>query len=242
MKPETHGGGVGFPVVSVGTVLAGLFLTTQRCQSQIYTTVGDYTIGDYGGGAWTSGLGVSGFGISNPNTDGTVGQTFNISNVNALITSISIPIYGSALAEFQIGVAAWNGSQPTGPMLYLSSPISGVDGWQTFTLAPGNLILNQNQPYVLMVTPNNFVNTSLSYNTAMGYVSNYSGGQMFNIAGYEMSISDLFVNSWSNANAGFAFSISYQTAPVPEPTVLALFWLGILGMCSTWGRRREWVN
>src|ERR1035437_9477270 len=211
---KTNCGLYKFLLGSVEILFVGLFLTTQRCQSQIYT-VGDYT------GTW-SGTDITGFDIANAfpgpgKGDCTVGQTFSINNVNALIDSISIPIDGSVSAEFQIGVAAWNGSHPTGSMLYLSSPISGVNGWQTFTVAPNNLILNQNQQYVLMVTPNNFVNTSLSYNTGMGYVSGYSGGQMFNVAGYEMSVSDLFVNSWSNVNADFAFSIRYEAAPVPEP-------------------------
>lgn len=223
MKPET--GAQGFKIFLVATAVAvvGLFLTAQRCQSQIYT------VGDYGGGDWTSGIGISGFSIfGQGNGDETVGQTFSINNVNALINSIQVPIYGSSSAGFQIGVAAWNGSQPTGSLLYLSDPISGVNGWQTFTVTPNNLTLNQNQKYVLIVTPNNFVNTSISYNTGMGYVSGYSGGEMFNIAGFQLSVNDLFTDSWSDANADFAFSINYEAAPVPEPTTPALLCLGSL--------------
>jgi hypothetical protein len=227
MKLNRKGRGGTFLTVFV--IVAGLLIVSHTVQSQTFT------IGTYGGGAWTSDVGISGFGIANPNTDGTVGQTFSINNVTALINSIQVPIYGSSLAEFQIGIASWNGSQPTGSMLYLSSPIAGVNGWQTFTVDPNNLVLNQNQQYLLLVTPNNFVNTSQPYNTGMGYVPSYSGGEMYNLAGYELGISDLFANSWSDAGGDFAFSIAYQV--VPEPGIPALLGLGALAF---WWRYRAY--
>jgi hypothetical protein len=216
-----------FSVIAAVT-LVGPFLIAQPVQT--------FTVGDYGGGAWNNGVEVTGFGISaaiplgSGNGDESVGETFSINNANALINSIQVPVFGSSLAQFQIGIAAWNSSGPVGSMLYLSSPMTGVNGWQTITVTPNNLTLNQNQQYVLIVTPNNFVASSSPYNTGMAYTPGYSGGEMYNLAGFELSVNDLFDNSWGNANADFAFLINYQAAPVPEPTAPALLCLGSLAL------------
>jgi hypothetical protein len=236
MKHNSKAGSFGFFPIAAAVTVTGLFLTAQPSCAQTSGVVPIYTVGTYSGGAWNGNY-ITGFGISNPNTDGTVGQTFSINNVNALIDSIQVPIYGSSLATFQIGVAAWNGSQLTGPMLYLSSPITGVNGWLTYTLNPNNLVLNQNQLYALFVTPNNSVNTSPSYNTGMGYVSSYSGGELYQIAGYELSVNDLFTQGWTGVPAAFAFSMSYQA--VPEPSAMALAGLGTLAL---WLRYRSSIK
>jgi hypothetical protein len=221
MKVHTlHRGIISFSIAAAFTLAAH--------SSPAQSVVPIYTVGDYPGGAW-AGTGITGFGISNPTTDGTVGQTFSINNVtSALVDSIQVPIYGSSSATFQIGVAAWSGSQLTGPMLYLSSPLAGINGWSTYSLNPNNLVLNQNQQYALFVTPNNYVYTSPQYNTAMGYVTSYSGGQYYQIAGYQMSVNDLFNNGWTGANAAFAFNIAYQA--VPEPAMPALLGFGALAL------------
>ena len=220
--------------VVAAIMLAGPLLIAQPVQVQTFT------VGDYGGGDW-NGEEVTGFGISaaipagSGNADESVGETFSINNVNALINNIQVPVFGSSLAEFQIGIAAWNGSSATGSMLYLSSPISGVDGWQTITVTPNNLILNQNQQYALIVTPNNFFASSSPYNTGMAYTPGYTGGEMYNLVGFELGVNDLFSNSWGDANADFGFSINYQAAPVPEPAAPALLCLGSLAL---WLRQR----
>lgn len=213
--------------------MASAFILAAHSSPAQQSQVPLFTVGDYPGGAWTSGIEVTGFGLSaaigGPGYgDSTVGQTFSIDNVtSALIDSIQVPIDGSSSATFQIGIAAWGGSQPVGSMLYLSSPLAGVDGWSTYTLTPNNLVLNQNQQYVLLATPNNFVDDGPAYNTGMGYVGGpTSGGQMYDVVGFEMSVNDLFNNSWTTANAAFAFDITYQA--VPEPATPALLGLGAL--------------
>jgi hypothetical protein len=207
---------------------AAAAFTLAACSSPAQSIVPVFNVGDYPGGAWNGNY-ITGFGIFNSGGDGSVAQTFSINDVPAaLVNNIQLPIYGSSSATFQIGIAAWNGSQLTGPMLYLSSPLAGIDGWSTYSLNPNNLVLNQNQQYALFVTPNNFVNTSLTYDTGMGYVPSYSGGQYYQIAGFQLSVNDLFTQGWTGVPAAFAFSVTYQA--VPEPAAPALFGFGALAL------------
>src|SRR5579884_3037793 len=117
-------------ITSATAILMAILLMAQPARSQ-QSSQQIYTIGDYPGGAWTSDVGITGFGISNPNTSGSVGQTFLIHNVNvALVDSISVPIYwyANTSPQVQIGISAWNGSHPVGPAMYLSDPITGNGG------------------------------------------------------------------------------------------------------------------
>lgn len=221
MKASTLSRGAIFSCIAAAFTFVGFSSPAQQPPGVIFN------VGDYPGGAW-SGSEITGFGAFSSGGDGTVGQTFSINNVTAArIDNIQVPIYGSSLATFQIGVAAWNGSQLAGPLLYLSSPLAGIDGWSTYSLNPNNLVLNQNQLYALFVTPNNYVNTSSpNYNTGMGYVPSYAGGQYYQIAGYQLSVNDLFANGWTGVSAAFAFSINYEA--VPEPAASAFLGLGVL--------------
>jgi hypothetical protein len=210
---------------SAMVALVGFFFAAQRCQSQ-----GTYTVSDYGG--W-SGSEVTGFGTSDGG-DETVGQTFFINNVNALVDSISVPVYAGTSVEFQIGVAAWNGSQATGSLLYLSAPLLGDgDLRQTCTVTPSDLTLSKGQEYILFLTPNNFVNSSPTYSAGVGSVPSdeYSGGQYFEVIGYQLSVDDLFTHSWSAVPVNMAFSVNYQVAPVREPPTLTLLCLCSLALC-----------
>ena len=212
--------------------LVGLFSAALCCQSQTIYTIGD--TGDWSGSELT------GFGVSG-GVDETVGETFVINNVNALVNSISFPVYTPTSTEFQVGVAAWNGSEATGSLLYLSAPLTG-DGtlWQTCTVTPNNLTLNQGQEYILFLTPNNYVNSSPTYSAGVGLVpaEYYSGGQYFYQVGYQLSVDDLFTQSWSGVSASMAFSIDYQAAPVPEPSAPIFLFLGGLALLL---RYRGWL-
>jgi hypothetical protein len=224
MKVGINGRGIKRLVIPAAVTVVGLLLTVQPCQAVIYT-VGDM-------GSWY-GSALTGFGIDTGGGDLTVGQTFHINNGSALVSSISFPLYAeAAAADFQVGVAAWNGTQPTGSLLYLSGTlVAGGNNWQTFTLTPNNLILNQGQEYVLFLSPNAFVTTSAAYNTFVGAVGSgaYTDGQYYDVAGYHLGINDLFALSWSGAPINMAFSINYQL--VPEPSPLIFIYLGSLALC-----------
>src|SRR5262249_710383 len=145
-------------ITSVGALaLLSIILCSFRCVAQ------NYSVGTFG----IPGVEATGFSIDGSLYNITVGQTFLIPNNNALVTDISVPVVGAGL--FQMGVAAWNGSQPTGPLLYISDPLYNTEGvFQTFTVMPSDLMLNQNQEYILFLTANNFVNSNLLYSAGVG--------------------------------------------------------------------------
>ena len=175
--------------------LAAVLLTAQQGRAQ--ETVGD--LGDW------LGYQISGFDIDGTGGDTTIGQTFQIDDGNALVSSISVPVVDAdtvGTAEFQIGVAAWSGTQATGTLLYLSSVMSeSSTSFQTFTVSPNNLVLNQNQEYVLFVTANGVVDSYPPFNGSVGYVpvGDYAGGDAFNVTGYQFGINDLFTQTWHDA-------------------------------------------
>ena len=179
---------------------------------------------------------LTGFFVDPSGNDGTCGQTFRINDGNALVSNLSFPIYSdSTTTKFQVGVAAWNGAEASGPLLYLSPALTALGGnWQTFNVATSNLFLNQGQEYVLFFTCNSFVNAGVANSAGVGYVpaDAYTDGQYFNVSGNGLGISDLFTNGWGGSPANLAFQVSYQV--VPEPTLTALVALS----CLPWLRRR----
>jgi len=187
---------------------------------------------------------ITGFDINGTGGDSTIGQTFQINDASALVSSISVPVVDAdtlGTAEFQIGVAAWSGSQATGTLLYLSGVMSesSTSFQQPFTVAPNNLVLNQNQEYVLFVTANGVVDSYPPFNGSVGYVpvSDYAGGDAFYVTGYQLGINALFTQTWSDANTDIAFDVDYQA--VPEPGICALLCSGSLAFSF---RKRAWLR
>lgn len=214
--------------------LAAVLLTAQQGRSQ--NSVGDMSDWD--------GVGqITGFDIDGTGGDSTIGQTFQINGGNALVSSISVPVVDAdtlGTTEFQIGVAAWSGTQATGTLLYLSSIMSesSTSFQQPFTVTPNNLVLNQGQEYVLFVTANGVVDSYPPFNGSVGYVpvGDYAGGDAFSVTGYKSGINDLFTQTWHDANTDMAFEIDYQVE-VPEPGICALLCSGSL---ACWLRNRPW--
>jgi len=187
-------------------------------------------------GYWHDDVGIGGFYISG-GEDNTVGETFQISDGNAFVSSISVPVEWNdgATAEFQIGVAAWSGTQATGSLLYLSSALfASGSGFQTVTVPTSGLVLNQNQEYVLFLTPNAYLGASSPFDTDVGLVSaaDYPAGQFFALSGTGLTVGDLFTQSWTGGAANMAFEVDYTV--IPEPGVSALLCSGGLAL---WLRR-----
>ena len=214
---------------SWAVVLAATFLFAIQQQTLAQSTT--YSISTLSG--WDGYIGITGFSDARNNTGlvsyGSVGENFRINNGNALITSIAFPVWASAPlyvpgpSDFQVGVTAWNGTRPTGPLLYLSDHLVAYDGWQNFDVTPNNLILNQGQQYLLFFTSINYIDDLTSV-SSMGYVPGnpYADGEYFTFGwgGYDVGINDLFTHNWTQGNADMAFQINYQIVPEPAATVL----------------------
>jgi hypothetical protein len=210
--------------------VALILLSAQPCWPQ--ESVGDM-------GYWYDNVGIGGFSI-NGGMDNTVGETFQISDGNAFVSSISVPVEwnSGATAEFQIGVAAWSGTQATGSLLYLSSALfASGSGFQTVTMPTSGLVLNQNQQYILFLTPNAFVGASSPFDTDVGLVSafDYPAGQFVALSGTGLTVGDLFTQSWNGGAANMAFEIDYTV--IPEPGVAALLCSGGLALWLRCGFR-----
>ena len=199
-----------------------------------------YSIGDLG--SWNYSQAITGFGIDAEGEDGAVGQAFSIKNGNALVDSISFPVLWNSsqgsIDFFSVNVAAWNGAQPTGPLLYSGTveDYNVTPGWQTYTVQPVNLALNQNQQYVLFLTANNFLGSEI-FDAQVGYApaGAYLNGRYFFTGGHELSLNDLFSQSWIPVSLNMAFDIDYQLVPVPEP---GTFMLCCLSGALLWIHRR----
>lgn len=211
-------------------VLAATFLFAIQQQTLAQSTT--YSIGSLPGWDGHNGMtGVSDAGTSNGLASTTsVGETFRINNGNAFVTSIAFPViataplYSYSPSDFQVGVIAWNGTRPTGPLLYLSDHLVGYGAvWQNFVVTPNNLILNQGQQYLLFFTGINFLD-GLTSVASMGYVPGdpYPDGKEFFLGwgGGGIGINDLFVHDWTAQNLDMAFAVNYQIVPEPAATVL----------------------
>jgi hypothetical protein len=196
-----------------------------------------YTIGDLG--SWNISQQITGC----QQTSGgglEVGQTFSLPG-NAQVDSITVPVYwdSSQAAQNQgtllsVNIAAWNGTSPTGPVLYQGilenynipgvPSLGMIPGWQTFTGNPSNLILNQNQQYVLYLASA----TYLQFVTSEGYTdgSAYTGGTYVSYDGY---------GDWRAAGTPVDMAFSMQLTSVPEPSSTALAVAGLV----TWLRWRR---
>jgi hypothetical protein len=225
-------------IVSLGVLAA---------QSSPAQTV--YTIGNLS--SWGPGQQITGCQLTSGG-DVSVGQTFSLPG-NAQVNSITVPVFWNYSGASQnqptflsVNIMAWDGSEPTGPVLYQGQlgnynipgipSLGTIPGWQTFSGSPSNLILNQNQEYVLFLTAVQYINDAENFSTSAGYTdgSAYTGGQLVSYAGYLDSFNNLTTHSWTpTGSVDMAFSM--QLTSVPEPSSAALACVGGL---LIWLRRR----
>jgi hypothetical protein len=218
---------------SCAVVLVVVFLVAIQQKTLAQPTT--YSIGTLPN--WDRNSGITGFsdsGNSNIGSTMTVGQTFRINNGNAVVTSIAFPLFANAPlyapgpSDFQVGVVAWNGTRPTGSLLYLSDHLVGYGSvWQNFVVTPNNLILNRGQQYLLFFSGIDFLD-GLDSEASMGYVPGnpYTDGQYFflGLGGSGLGINNLFAHDWTPVAADLAFAVNYQI--VPEPAGIVLLGLG----------------
>lgn len=197
--------------------------------------------------SWTGATAASFGEIGGENAVGaTFGQTFIIREAHAALTELSFGVTGyapTAVAEactFEAVIMAWNGSRPTGPVLYQSSPITMpvVPAWfpsVVFNLDLGGVKVKKDDPYVVFFTSNNFLNGVRS-DAAMYAVGNiYADGSFVDHRGPDFN--SLTTQNWG-VYPGFAdLAIRLDYVTTPEPGTLALLSLGLAGIGLS--RRRK---
>jgi len=173
----------------------------------------------------------------------TFGQTFTMPQ-NALLTSVAFGVQGYApytapqACTFEAFVMAWNGSRPTGPVLFQSSPQTMPLGFYPtvdFNLPINNVSVNAGSQYVLFLTSNDFLDGIRSDAAVKTVFDTYSGGTF--VTQYPgNSISDLLNNDWSQESfLDLAFQVNYT--PTPEPSACAMLGLGLAAMLRARSKR-----
>jgi len=208
--------------------------------------------------SWTYGYAITGFGDQGDPPSAptlfaasTVGQTFRVTGGTVRVTRMEAPIFDRSPAysphpsDYQIGVAAWNGVRPVGPLLYLSDHRVAYDStWRNAVVTPDNLILDEGQDYVLFFPPINYLDGLSSY-ADVGYIpyDSYADGHFVSLV---ISTGDptigtaaLFDQDWRTLDPAYAqrdmvFEISYET--IPEPGTATLMGLGLIAL---WHARRQ---
>jgi hypothetical protein len=172
----------------------------------------------------------------------TFGQTFTMPQ-DALLTGVAFAVQGYApntapqACTFEAFIMAWNGSRPTGSVLYQSSALTMPLGFYptvTFNLPINNVNVSSGAQYVLFLTSNDFLDGIRSDAAVETVFNTYPGGNF--VSQYRGdSINDLLTQDWSQAGfLDLAFQINYQA---PEPSACALFGLSLAMILKMWAKR-----
>jgi hypothetical protein len=186
------------------------------------------TLSNWSGESWTDAFGES----ADDYGAFTFGETFKILSGNARLQSITFKTLGKTpspatqACTFEVSVMAWDGSKPTGPVLYMSAPLTTSSGFypvDTFTLPLDNTPVRNGMEYVVFFTANNYLDgirsdamlattVNDSYSDGM-FVTHYGGS----------SFADLSAWGWYGSQGDVAMNLTYD---IPEPMSLLLVGLG----------------
>ncbi len=177
----------------------------------------------------------------------TFGQTFQIADGPAQLSSLSFAVQGYApnLAPepctFEVFIMAWDSLRPVGPVLYQSQSLEMPLGFfpiVTFNLPLDEVLLRQQQEYVVFLTANNYLN-GIRSDAAVATVpgSTYAGGRFVSHSpGY--CFNDLLVQSWTaDVSQDLAFRLNYTVVPEPSASMLLISGLIVCGVSRIVKRR-----
>ena len=151
--------------------------------------------------------------------------------------------------DFQAVVFEWDPGlfRATGAALFLGSGVSttnngGAGGFESFTFATGSIPVTAGNAYVLGITAS-FLFDGTQGTSDIATVNSESGGPTSGVSGGQFvfmnnanNFGQLTTLPWSQRAGDTAFSATFGTSLVPEPTTGLLFGFGILGLAGS--RRR----
>jgi len=177
-----------------------------------------------------------------PNT-ATYGQTITAVAGTTQLNSFSFYIQTSGTITYRAYVMAWDGTKATGPILFQSlDQVTSGTGLNQYTYNTGGISLTPGSQYVLFasVSNNYFVGNSAG---VMGARNNnpYSGGR-FVYSNNGNNFGQLLSNNWDTFGDSYDLAFTAQLSSpneVPEPTTMALFGTGLVGIAAQLRRRRK---
>jgi hypothetical protein len=197
--------------------------------------------------AWNGTTSISPWGTVSSGATPTYGETFFTPPGNPVLTGMTFEIQNTSGSPipFQAYVYQWTGTNITGPALFTSAPmaVTSSAGFQAITVNTDTTVLTPGQQYVAFFST---IGQGGSNNAAAswGYMQSppgdlaYSGGSFwFNNSSSFPALSS--PATWVTFNNDLAFTLTFAAAAaVPEPTSLALFGLGTLGLAG-WRLRKK---
>jgi hypothetical protein len=168
----------------------------------------------------------------------TFGETFLIRDGNAALNNLTFGVIGYAPntapepCTFEAIIMAWNGSRPTGPILYQSSPQTmplGSYPRVVFSLNLGGVNVTRGTPYVVFFTSDHFLNGIRSDAAMYSWTGDvYPDGSF--VSHYGPDFASLTTSDWGvyPTFADLAIKLDY-TVVVPEPAPSMVFTAGIIG-------------
>jgi hypothetical protein len=154
----------------------------------------------------------------------TFGQTFVIHEEQAHLESIEFlvndyaPHSAPEVCTFEVFIMAWDGSKPTGPVLFQSEPLTTTGKFaynDDFVVDLDGTSVVAGQEYIVFFTANNFLNDIRSDASMMIVDNIYADGILVTRHGF--SFNDLLNGNWNDFWANrrdLAIRLEYSATPV----------------------------
>ena len=154
-----------------------------------------------------------------------VGQVITVPTSDSVLNSFSVRMSGGDIFDFNANVAAWDGVQPVGPLVFSTTQTTLPDD-HIFKFNAGGLALTPGHQYILFLDAS-FFSAPLGQVLPLVSTDPYTGGSL--VFSPE---SDWSANAWDTSLASFDLSFSAEfsapspaTVPLPSsvPAAIALF-------------------
>lgn len=145
--------------------------------------------------------------------------------------------------DFEVYVMEWDGVKATGPTLFKTEPMlttnnGGLDGYESFTINTGGLSLASGSQYVAFLTSSNLFDGEIGTSLLASVDDAYGRGTLV-LMDNGVDFSMLTTENWARfENLDLAFTMGFNTSPVPVPAAVWLFSSGLIGLLGI-ARRRQ---
>lgn len=158
----------------------------------------------------------------------TFGQTFTVTGLDTYLDDLGLVLsrVDNGPLNVQFKLYSWNGSNISGASLFQSSVLSVNNSISQLYTFDTNVNLVSGNQYMALFDTSGIGNTTAP---ASGFTSisnaSYAGGSFF----WERTSGN---GVWNSSGGDTLFAANLTTASVPEPSTLAIFALGFMGLVA----------